>query len=476
MSKRTKMSLSHYHLTSFDMGELVPVGCYEALPGDTIQQVTGSLVRLSPMLAPVMHGVVARVHHFFVPLRLIWDDFEKFITGGPDGLDATVHPYLTVSNPGKGTLLNYLGLPNSGTSRQVSALPLRAYQLIYNEFYRDPDLKTPVTISTGNGSDTTTGTGLQKICWEKDYFTTARPWAQKGAAVTIPVGVGSVTVGGVALETGTVLTVADQTRGIRRVDNADIGAEQPLQTQSPAIDVNSLRLSLALQRYQEARAQYGSRYTEYLAYLGVNAQDSRLSRPEYLGGGKQVVQMSEVLQTGVTTSGNAAGVGNLLGHGIGAMRSRRWRKYIPEHGLILSLMSLRPKSMYLQAEHKMWNRTSNEDYFQRELQNLGQQIVKNREVFVGAASTDGVFGYQDRYDEYRRIESRVSADMSDTTLNFWHMARDFSSEPTLNNTFVECNPTKRIHAVQTNDVVWAMVNHSIQARRMMMPRANARTF
>jgi hypothetical protein len=190
MKKRNKFSLSHYKLLSCDMGQLVPIGLTEVIPGDTIQQATSALIRSNPLVSPVMHPVHARIHHWFVPFRLIWDDFEKFITGGASGNDTTAFPTVTLSgsNLGVGTLADYLGVPGGPASITTSALPFRAYQLIWNEFYRDQDLQAEQAVSKGNGSDTTTKLNLMNCAWEKDYFTSARPWEQKGNEVLLPLG------------------------------------------------------------------------------------------------------------------------------------------------------------------------------------------------------------------------------------------------------------------------------------------------
>ena len=189
--KRSKFSLSNYKLLTTDMGELTPIGLTEVLPGDTIQQATSALVRVSPLLAPVMHPVQVRIHHWFVPHRIIWDNWENFITGGPDGYDDSEFPTITMPADGGasvGSLADYLGVPTGVNSLEVSALPFRAYALIWNEWHRDQDLQTKLTISTADGNDSTTSTALQNCAWEKDYFTSSRPWTQKGPEVTLPLG------------------------------------------------------------------------------------------------------------------------------------------------------------------------------------------------------------------------------------------------------------------------------------------------
>lgn len=489
--KRSKHSLSHTHLTSCDMGELIPIGHYEVLPGDSIQQATNMLVRAAPLLAPVMHPVDCRIHHFFVPYRLLWDDFENFITGGPDGMDNTDRPWKLFNASGVGTLADYLGLP-TGTAFtapiECSMLPFRAYAMIWNEYYRDQDLETPLVISTASGPDTTTSITLQNCDWEKDYFTSSRPWEQKGPAITIPLGTtapvvykhvaanstlarlqttGAVDVTAAATLSKDAAGAMFKTGGATGWQYDPNGTLETNLSAASAITINLLREAMALQRFEEARARFGSRYVEYLRYLGVQSSDARLQRPEYLGGGRQTIQFSEVLQTAPTTSGNEIGVGDLKGHGIAGMRSNRFRRYFEEHGIVISLFSVRPKTIYMQGIHRSWSRLAKEDYWQRELEAIGQQEVLNKEVYGAHTTRDAVFGYQDRYDEYRRQESRVSGEFRTTTLNHWHLARDFSSSPALNATFVKSVPTERIFAVPTEDVLYVMAKHSIQARRLV---------
>lgn len=495
--KRNKFSLSHYKLLTGDMGYLLPLTWYETLPGDTIQQATSVLLRVSPLLSPVMHPVRVRIHHWFVPLRIIWDEFEDFITGGSDGKAVPVHPYKSSSSVPEGTLRDYLGIPPDTytPNLEYNALPFRAYALIFNEHYRDQDLGTELTIDTASGLDTTTSTATQKVSWEKDYFTTARPWEQKGEQVTIPIA-GDAPITGLGLRTN---TLNDVNRSVYETDgvasttyaNSELASvstnndlvyeEDPNNLGYPnvranlasatGIPINDLRLALAIQRYQEARAQYGSRYVEYLRYLGVKSSDARLQNPEYLGGGRQIIQFSEVLQTAEGTNP----VATLRGHGISAMRTNRYRRYFEEHGIVMSLMSVVPKAIYTESLHRGFLRTVKEDYFQKELQFIGEQEVSNREAQANHSSPDDVFGYQSRYDEYRYHPSTISGEFR-STLDHWHYGRKYTGDIALNSSFTDATPTKRVLANTGDDGLYIMANHSVQARRMMAKYPQSKTF
>lgn len=487
--KRTKHNLSNYKLLTCRMGELVPANVVEVLPGDSMRLQSSALIRVSPLNAPIMHPVTVRLHHWFVPARLVWTGFEDFITGGADGEGGAAGAYPTINAGGggftAGTLADYMGIPPGVASLVVSALPFRCYNLVYNKNYRDQDLTTVVTQDS---------TALQNIAWEKDYLTTARPWAQKGPDVTLPLGASAPVIGTTAGVPTFTANGAGSARALQQTNAVGsvswaanptatgtakwsvTGLEADLSS-ATAVNVNDVRLAFALQRYQEARARYGSEYVDYLRYLGIKPSDARLQRPEYLGGGKQTLSFSEVLQTGVDSADD--GVGTLRGHGIASLRSRGANSFFEEHGFVLTLLSVRPKTIYANALSRMWSRRTKEDYFQKELEQVGQQIVYRREVYAEAdaagAGGDTEFGFQDRYDDYRYQESNVAAEFR-TTLNYWHMGRIFSSAPALNSAFVVSDPTLRVHAEQTTDTLWCMVNNNVVARRMVGPGGQSRIF
>lgn len=491
--KRNLFSLSHKVNLSCDQGELIPIGLIEVLPGDIFRHGTSLLIRLAPMLAPVFSQLNVTIFQFYVPTRLAWDEFEPFITGGPDGDNASVHPYITfATGVAVGSLGDYFGIPpgvnnvgGTGASGGVSAIPFRMYAKIFNEWIRDEDLDNELVVSTASGQDTTTNTTLQNIRWEKDYFTAARPFEQKGPSVTIPVGqqapvkgIGTVspytpsaTVNNIRESDGVTRNYAEYYALTQtRVENQVIGGDDYPNIYADlsavtGIPVTELRLANALQRFMEMSSHRGSRYVEYLlSRFGVRSSDARLQRPELLSRSKQVVQISEVL---ATAEGTNTDVGDLKGHGIGAMRSNRYMRMFEEHGYVMTLMAVQPKTFYPQGLSRTWSRRDKYDYFQPETQFIGDQEVYNKEVYAGAAVPGGTFGWTPRYEEYRGEHNRIAGEFRTSTLDFWHQGRIFASEPALNAAFVTSDPTERIFAVPSQDVLYVTANHSLQARRVM---------
>lgn len=497
--KRFKHSLSHYHLTTGEMGKIYPVGLYDVLPGDTVQQATSALIRLSPPARPVMHPVIVRFHTWYVPYRLLWDGWEEFITGGPDGEGGSSGAFPTITAGAGGftakTLPDYMGVKPGAAAQniEISALPIRAYNLIWNKFYRDQDLQTELVVPTASGADATSPLDVQSVSWEKDRFTAARPWPQKGPEVSLPLGtqapvrglyttnpaavtqspagfqnIGDAASGTVSIQnTGAMYAASLSAVGTAQSTalneaNSNVYADLTAATAASVID---LREAIALQRYQEARALYGSEYVDYLRYLGIRPSDARLQRPEYLGGAKQTISFGEVLNTTDTT------LGEIGGHGITAMRTRPYRHFFEEHGVCMTLMSVRPRSMYGDALERMWSRRTKEDFWQKELEMIGQEPIYRREVYTQSDANGGdtVFGFGDRYSDYRALRSRISGEFRDSTLYDWHLARLLGGAPALNSAFITCDPSDRIYVDQTAgaDHLWCMVNHRIAARRMV---------
>lgn len=494
MAKRYLHNLSHYKLLSCDMGELVPIAWERVIRGDSFRHSTSLLLRCSPLLSPVMHPVHVRIHHWFVPYRLIWDEWEDFITGGPAGTSAPTHPTINFPSGGPevGTLADYLGVPCDVVQTggiDVNALPFRAYALIWNKYYRDQDLQSELVIDETSGADTTTNVNLQQCAWEKDYYTAARPWPQKGPQVTIPLGDTAPIVGlgmggagnAIAGPSGTVKIPGGTTtyanyfaagEGVGGGYSLYMSADQSGAAGRPnfytdlsaatGIPVIELRQYLAQQRFQEERSKFGSEYVDFLRYYDIIPSDARLQRPEYLGGGRQTIQFSEVLQT---ADDGENPVGQLRGHGISAMKSNRYQKFFEEDGIMMSLMSVKPKTMYYQGLMKKFIPETKLDYFQKEFAAIGQQEVLNKEIQAAHTDPNGIFGYNDRYYEFKTGISTIAGEFRTTELNYWHMARDLPTNSALNATFVSCVPTERTFAIPSNDVLWIMARHNLRARR-----------
>lgn len=480
--KRFLHDLSHIHSLSLDMGYLVPLAAIDVLPGDTFISRASILARVAPLATPVMHPVEIRVHNWFVPNRIIWDEWEEFIVGNEG---AATYPTVTPAAASDTVVIDHMGIePVTGVP--VDELPIRAYNMIWNEFYRDQDL------SAARAED---DLSLAKVAWGKDYFTTARANPQQGAAVEVAFSSGQAPLKGIAVDNSTAdggFTETDGATGtyseylaINRTAKSagatndvlklEMDATTPtipaffadLSQATGGIDINSLRDAIALQRIAEARNFYGSRYVDFLRWYGVNPRDGRLDRPEYLGGGRQMISFSEVL---ATAEGASTDVGDLFGHGIAGVRQRPFRKMFEEHGWFISVMFVRPKGIYQNGIPRRFLRTQPEDFWHREFELLPWQSVSELEIF-GGGSAANVFGYVPRYDEYREVQSFVSGTFRGGTEEDWTLAREFASAPTLNESFVTCTPSDRIYSDTSMPEILATAKLDITAKRLVAPNA-----
>lgn len=479
--RKSKFDLSHEKKLSLQMGDLVPILVQEALPGDSFRANSEVFLRWQALISPVMHRVDVTTHYFFVPNRLIWSEWEDFITGGRTGLAAPIHPQLALTEGNKlrfgvGSLADYLGVPTVDPSTIISgdtflsALPFRAYQLIYDEYYRDNQLTPPVDCPTTSGiqagaSVLDAHTTMRKRAWEKDYLTSARPSSQLGAEVNLPV---TNTVN--YASTSTIKTTAGATPAANTllgsgttgnslfvnktgaVSSGTAGRVENISSVDSQITINNVRRSLRIQEWLEKNMRAGSRYVEQiLSHFGVKSSDARLQRPEYLGGGKQAITISEVLQQ---SEGTTTPLGTMGGHGYSVGSSNRFQRTFEEHGFIIGIMSVLPKTAYQQGIDRMFSRFDKFDYYWPEFQNIGEQEVLQKEVYWDAAtpaSNTLTWGYQQRYAEYKYQPSTVHGDFR-TSLAYWHMGRIFNSAPPLNTAFVEADPTNRIFAVTDPNV------------------------
>jgi len=485
--KKNVFDLTHDVKLSADMGNLTPILTLECVPGDKFELSCESMIRFAPMIAPVMHRMDVTMHYFFVPNRILWDNWEKFIT---EHNSTHVAPYIDYSTStywdNSKKFLDYMGIPPvqaGGITTNISALPFAAYQCIYNEYYRDQNLIAPVNYKLVDGNQSAGGvddlslTTLRKRAWEHDYFTSSLPFAQKGAAVDIPIGtlVGDTPVMWNSGTTTATNVTYDGTNSLN-VGNSPMQdwdgvltnlmaktSDTPVQ---PAT-INDLRRAFRLQEWLEKNARGGTRYIEnILTHFGVRSSDKRLQRPEYITGVKSPVIVSEVLNTTGETSGLPQG--NMSGHGIAVNSGKAGSYYCEEHGYIIGIMSVMPKTAYQQGIPRTYLKKDSLDYFWPTFANIGEQEVQKQELYAYTANAEDTFGYVPRYAEYKYMPSRVAGDFR-TTLDYWHLGRIFATEPSLNGDFVSANPTKRIFAVEDpeGDSLYCHVLNKIKAVRPM---------
>jgi hypothetical protein len=483
---KNSFDLSHDVKLSAQMGNLTPILTLECVPGDKFNLGCESLIRFAPLIAPVMHRMDVSMHYFFVPNRILWNNWEKFITDANSGV---VAPFFTPTAETGGypastlKFLDYLGVPPiaPGQSQQnINALPAAAYQCIYNEYYRDQNLIAPVNYKLTDGQNINSTDDLDRLltlrkrAWEHDYFTAALPFAQKGAAVDIPIGLveGDLPVylnssSGTSLN-GTPSSVNVAAQGGRTDVPADSLYADTSNAEIEPTTINDLRRAFRLQEWLEKNARGGTRYIEsILSHFGVRSSDARLQRPEYITGVKTPVVISEVLNT----TGEDGGLpqGNMAGHALSISSGKSGSYYCEEHGYIIGIMSVMPKTAYQQGIPKTFLKNDTLDYYFPSFANIGEQPVTNNELYAYTSNQNDTFGYVPRYAEYKFMPSRVAGEFR-TTLDYWHLGRIFATQPNLNQTFIECKPedTTRIFAVEDGtDPLYCHVYNKIQAVRPM---------
>lgn len=588
--KKSKFNLSYLNSTTGNAGYLIPFLLQPTLPNDTFRISLTSFIRAQPMLAPLMHEVKFFTQYWFVPYRIIWDEWEDFITGGGDLTFAPEVPSLPDGTQFKvGSLGDYFGYPIGVDCGGVSILPFRAYNEIWNTRYRDEDLQNDLNISYRSGSDSLTSLILQSPSWKRDYFTTARPFTQRGPIISVPVytdvptedtrsaicevykfsptGDFSLVFVNKQINSSQFLELCQKISSVSPAsfpvlaspgsffwldcpltDVADLkvlmhctnvqsgafsknslvilgnGGGSSCNNPSPryvnasaqfgdfsgfgvgftpgkttgiemfcggssssgqfefilnqpgqiagSVNIRDLRASSALQRYGERSLQWGNRYEEFIAReFGIKPRDSRIQRPEYLGGGKGTLQISEVLQT---AEGADTGVGTMRGHGVAGIGQRPIKFRCPEHGLIIGLLSIRPVPVYTQGINREFLKRSRLDFFTPELANIGMQEVLQRELYVTKDNAGVIFGYSDRYQEYRYNMPKVTGEFR-TTLDFWNMARQFEQAPVLNDSFIRMSNSEsafyRPFASQTAHQFLMMLRNNIRAYRPIPKRA-----
>lgn len=514
---RSIFDRSHDIKTTFDSGYLVPFLVEEVLPGDTFTVDSTLFTRMTTPITPVMDNVYLETFYFFVPNRLVWDNFQRFMgeridPNDPNETTEFLVPQVSAPSAGweVGSLADYFGIPVGVPNLPVSALPFRAYNLIYNEWFRDENLQSPLTVSRSDGPDLPTLYELKKRGKRHDYFTSCLPWPQKGDPVGFNIG-GDVPVyglNGVGLgmisnsisgnpAANSLLGRSYNSQYADGLDDfmfysADPSSADPLLagyvnvaskesgkpsnlyadlSETTAITVNALRQAFAFQRLLEKDARGGTRYTEIIrSQFGVVSPDARLQRPEYLGGDHARIHFNAVQQTSGTT--DTSPQGNLAAFALGSSSARGFSRSFVEHGFIIGLMNIRCDLSYQKALNKMWSRRTRMDFYWPTLAHLGEQAVLNREIYAqGTDEDEKVFGFQERWAEYRYKPSLITGKMRSgisESLDIWHLAQNFESLPVLNSDFIEENPPiKRILAVQNQPEFLLDGYIKIQAARPM---------
>lgn len=462
---RSSLDRSHGYKTTFDAGYLVPIFIDEVLPGDTFNLKASLFARFATPIVPLMDNMFMDTFFFFVPNRLIWDNFQKFMGEQENPGDSTDYLVPQVSAPEggwqSGSLSDYFGIPTLVDNIKADSFWHRAYNLIWNEWFRDENLQESVPVPKGDGPDDPNDFKLLRRGKRHDYFTSCLPWPQKGPGVEIPLGTtaplladGSMTfVRGTTLDpnslsartpnngTSVYWNETDSSSGARSLEYQS-GLSVDLSS-ATAVTINSLRQAFQIQKLYEALSRSGSRYTEIIrGVFGIVSPDARLQRPEYLGGSSSRILINPVAQTSSTD--NVSPQGNLSAFGVVSDQIHGFTKSFVEHGVVIGLVNVRADLTYQQGLDRMFTRRTREDFYWPQFAHLGEQAVLNEEIYAqGTAQDKEVFGYQERFAEYRYKPSKITGKFRSKdpqSLDAWHLSQDFDTLPALNASFIEDDP------------------------------------